>query len=83
MVMRQVGLLAAGCQTWHVNVACFSGHRFAYAATLAIYIYEVRKRALPVGLDGTSNEARTMGPTLVQGGSELECGERLGRTTIG
>lgn len=41
MVMRQVGLLAAGCQTWHVNVACFSGHRFAYAATLAIYIYEM------------------------------------------
>ncbi|XP_037569207.1 WD repeat-containing protein 17-like [Dermacentor silvarum] len=40
-MMRQVGLLAAGCQTWHVNVASFSGHRFAYAATLAVYIYEM------------------------------------------
>ncbi|KAL1439592.1 hypothetical protein MTO96_010070 [Rhipicephalus appendiculatus] len=39
--MRQVGLLPAGCQTWHVNVASFSGHRFAYAATLAVYIYEM------------------------------------------
>lgn len=41
--VRQVGLLAAGCQTWHVNVASFSGHRFAYAATLAVYIYEMNE----------------------------------------
>ncbi|KAH8026866.1 hypothetical protein HPB51_026201 [Rhipicephalus microplus] len=39
--VRQVGLIPAGCQTWHVNVASFSGHRFAYAATLAVYIYEM------------------------------------------
>lgn len=39
--VRQLGLLPAGCQTWHVNVASFSGHRFAYAATLAVYIYEM------------------------------------------
>ncbi|KAL3194651.1 hypothetical protein MRX96_046017 [Rhipicephalus microplus] len=40
--VRQVGLIPAGCQTWHVNVASVSGHRFAYAATLAVYIYEVK-----------------------------------------
>lgn len=40
-MIQQTGLLAAGCQPWHINVVAFSGQRFAYAATLAVYIYEV------------------------------------------
>ncbi|CAN8032758.1 unnamed protein product [Ixodes persulcatus] len=40
-MMRQTALLAAGCQPWHINVVSFSGQRFAYAATLAVYIYEM------------------------------------------
>ncbi|XP_048589465.1 WD repeat-containing protein 17 isoform X2 [Nematostella vectensis] len=41
-VMRQVGLLAAGCQPWNLDVcsASSNGERFAYCATLAIYVYE-------------------------------------------
>lgn len=40
-MIQQTGLLAAGCQPWHINVVAFSGQRFAYAATLAVYIYEM------------------------------------------
>lgn len=40
--VRQVGLLAAGCQPWNKDVCAASGDRFAYCATLAIYIYQVR-----------------------------------------
>lgn len=39
--VRQVGLLAAGCQPWNKDVCAASGDRFAYCATLAIYIYQV------------------------------------------
>lgn len=39
--MKQVGLLAAGCQPWNKDVCAASGDRFAYCATLAIYIYQV------------------------------------------
>ncbi|XP_035228739.1 WD repeat-containing protein 17-like isoform X2 [Stegodyphus dumicola] len=39
-LIRQVGLIPAGCQPWNLNVVDASGSRFAYAATLAIYIYE-------------------------------------------
>ncbi|KAI2536638.1 WD repeat domain 17 [Homo sapiens] len=38
--VRQVGLLAAGCQPWNKDVCAASGDRFAYCATLAIYIYQ-------------------------------------------
>ncbi|KAL5011846.1 hypothetical protein ScPMuIL_010397 [Solemya velum] len=40
-MVSQVGLLAAGCQPWHMDVCAASGDRFAYSATLAIYIYEL------------------------------------------
>lgn len=40
--VKQVGLLAAGCQPWNKDVCAASGDRFAYCATLAIYIYQVR-----------------------------------------
>lgn len=40
--VRQVGLLAAGCQPWNKDVCAAHGDRFAYCATLAIYIYQVR-----------------------------------------
>lgn len=40
-LIRQIGLIPAGCQPWNLNVVDASGNRFAYAATLAIYIYEV------------------------------------------
>lgn len=39
--VKQVGLLAAGCQPWNKDVCAASGDRFAYCATLAIYIYQV------------------------------------------
>ena len=42
-LMRQVSLLAAGCQPWNLDVCAASsnGDRFAYCATLAVYVYEV------------------------------------------
>ena len=39
--VKQVGLLAAGCQPWNIDVCAASSDRFAYCATLAIYIYQV------------------------------------------
>ncbi|XP_061131267.1 WD repeat-containing protein 17-like isoform X4 [Syngnathus typhle] len=39
--VKQVGLLAAGCQPWNNDVCAASGDRFAYCATLAIYIYQL------------------------------------------
>ena len=41
--MRQVSLLPAGCQPWNLDVCAASsnGDRFAYCATLAVYVYEV------------------------------------------
>lgn len=41
--VRQVGLLAAGCQPWNKDVCVANGDRFAYCATLAIYIYQVKE----------------------------------------
>lgn len=41
-LVRQVGLLAAGCQPWNKDVCAANGDRFAYCATLAIYIYQVK-----------------------------------------
>lgn len=40
--VRQVGLLAAGCQPWNKDVCAANGDRFAYCATLAIYVYQVK-----------------------------------------
>lgn len=37
-----MGLLAAGCQPWNKDICAASGDRFAYCATLAVYIYQVR-----------------------------------------
>ena len=42
-LLRQVALLAAGCQPWHKDVCAANGDRFAYCATLAVYIYEVSR----------------------------------------
>ncbi len=39
--VKQVGLLPAGCQPWNVDVCAASSDRFAYCATLAVYIYQV------------------------------------------
>ncbi|XP_022109388.1 WD repeat-containing protein 17-like [Acanthaster planci] len=39
--MKQVGLLSAGCQPWNSDVVATSGDRFAYCATLAIYVYQL------------------------------------------
>ncbi|XP_028305170.1 WD repeat-containing protein 17 isoform X2 [Gouania willdenowi] len=39
--VKQVGLLAAGCQPWNKDVCAASKDRFAYCATLAIYIYQL------------------------------------------
>ena len=41
-MVNQVALLPAGCQPWNNDVCAASGDRFAYSATLAIYVYEVR-----------------------------------------
>ncbi|KAJ8028341.1 WD repeat-containing protein 17 [Holothuria leucospilota] len=41
--MKQIGLLAAGCQPWNRDVCAANGNRFAYCATLAIYIYQMDK----------------------------------------
>lgn len=40
-MVKQVGLLPAGCQPWNNDVVAASGDRFVYCATLAIYIYQV------------------------------------------
>ncbi|XP_072171647.1 WD repeat-containing protein 17-like [Diadema setosum] len=39
--MRQTSLLAAGCQPWNRDVCAASHDRFAYCATLAVYIYQL------------------------------------------
>ncbi|XP_047481224.1 WD repeat-containing protein 17-like [Penaeus chinensis] len=39
-MLQQLALLAAGAQPWHHNICTAHGRRFAYAATLAIYVYE-------------------------------------------
>ncbi|KAL4230509.1 Anaphase-promoting complex subunit 4 WD40 domain [Mactra antiquata] len=43
-MIKQVGLLPAGCQPWNNNVCASSGDRFAYCATLAIYVYQLDKK---------------------------------------
>ncbi|XP_066092130.1 WD repeat-containing protein 17 isoform X3 [Saccopteryx bilineata] len=42
--VRQVGLLAAGCQPWGRDVCAACGDRFAYCATLAVYVYQLDHR---------------------------------------
>ncbi|CAH1777058.1 unnamed protein product [Owenia fusiformis] len=42
--VRQVALLPAGCQPWNTDVCDASGERFAYSATLAIYIYQLDRK---------------------------------------
>jgi hypothetical protein len=44
---KQIGLVAAGCQPWNSDVCVASGDRFAYCATLAIYIYQVKMCVVP------------------------------------
>jgi len=39
---KQIGLVAAGCQPWNLDVCDACGDRFAYCATLAIYVYQVQ-----------------------------------------
>ena len=48
--VRQVSLLPAGCQPWNIDVCAASGDRFAYCATLAVYIYQVRKKLFGTGV---------------------------------
>lgn len=43
-MIKQVGLLPAGCQPWNNSVCAASGDRFAYCSTLAIYVYELDKK---------------------------------------
>eukprot|EP00058_Branchiostoma_floridae_P026109 XP_002611599.1 hypothetical protein BRAFLDRAFT_56820 [Branchiostoma floridae] len=43
-MLKQVGLLAAGCQPWNTNVCSATRDRFAYCATLAIYIYQLDRK---------------------------------------
>lgn len=53
--MRQVSLLPAGCQPWNLDVCAASsnGDRFAYCATLAVYVYEVREcMTVTIGMTG-------------------------------
>lgn len=40
-MLQQRTLLAAGAQPWNKNICASQGQRFAYAATLVIYVYEV------------------------------------------
>ncbi|KAK6173871.1 hypothetical protein SNE40_017251 [Patella caerulea] len=40
-MVKQVGLLSAGCQPWNHDVCASSEDRFAYCATMAIYVYEL------------------------------------------
>lgn len=40
-MLQQRALLAAGAQPWNKNICASQGNRFAYAATLVIYVYEV------------------------------------------
>ncbi|XP_054708343.1 LOW QUALITY PROTEIN: WD repeat-containing protein 17-like [Uloborus diversus] len=44
-LVRQIALIPAGCQPWNLNIVDSSGERFAYAATLAIYIYELNRES--------------------------------------
>ncbi|KAK3876979.1 hypothetical protein Pcinc_018267 [Petrolisthes cinctipes] len=39
-MLQQLALLAAGAQPWHQNICTAHTRRLAYAATLAIYVYE-------------------------------------------
>lgn len=43
---RQIGLIAAGSQPWNVDIcaASASGDRFAYCATLAVYVYQMDEK---------------------------------------
>ncbi|KAH9519882.1 WD repeat-containing protein 17 [Bulinus truncatus] len=43
-MVRQVALVPAGCQPWNHDVVSSQGNRFAYSATLAIYIYELHPK---------------------------------------
>lgn len=39
-MMRQLGLLPAGCQPWNLNMIAGTTSKFAYCSTMAVYIYE-------------------------------------------
>ena len=39
--VHQLSLLEAGCQPWNGETVTGHGRRFAYCASLAVYIYEV------------------------------------------
>ena len=56
--MKQISLLAAGCQPWNRDVCAASGDRFAYCATLAVYIYQVSLQLLFfIALNSESDES--------------------------
>ncbi len=40
VILQQVDILTAGVQPWNTHICAAHGNRFAYAATLAVYIYE-------------------------------------------
>eukprot|EP00397_Hematodinium_sp_SG-2012_P003108 GEMP01003116.1.p1 GENE.GEMP01003116.1~~GEMP01003116.1.p1 ORF type:complete len:1245 (+),score=190.74 GEMP01003116.1:263-3997(+) len=44
--MRQVCLIPSGVQSWYTNVISVSSTHFAYAATMAIYVYNIDKQIL-------------------------------------
>ena len=39
--VRQVALLPAGSQPWNLHMVAGKGPKFAYCASLAVYVYEV------------------------------------------
>jgi len=51
---KQIGLVAAGCQPWNLDVCAACGDRFAYCATLAIYIYQVQYNFPILSTTGTA-----------------------------
>ncbi|RXG71741.1 hypothetical protein Avbf_11065 [Armadillidium vulgare] len=42
-MLQQISLLTAGAQPWNYNICTVHGRRFAYAATLVIYVYQAQE----------------------------------------
>ena len=40
-MLQELSMLTAGAQPWHHNISTTHNNRFAYAATLVIYVYQV------------------------------------------
>ena len=42
-MLQQLSLLTAGAQPWNYNISAVFNRKFAYAATLVIYVYQVSR----------------------------------------